>query len=216
MQTLDTLGSGFSLASHDLDIRGAGNLLGDQQTGHVREVGIELYQQMLKEAVSESRNLNENITPETDWSPQISIGVSVLIPETFVPEINLRMSLYRRLASLSNEREIESFAAELCDRFGQIPQEVENLLRTISLKNLCKAAGIEKLEGGTRGVVITFRNASFANPVGLVNLIAKKNGSMKLRNDHKLVFTDDWTSIKTRFDGVESLVSEIIQILHEP
>ena len=170
---------------------------------------------MLQEAVSESRDLNKNGIPTPDWSPQISIGVSVLIPENFVPEINLRMSLYRRLASLRNEREIESFAAELCDRFGQVPQEVENLLRTIFLKNLCKAAGIEKLEGGTKGVVITFRNASFANPVGLVNLIAKKNGSMKLRRDHKLVFTEDWTSIKTRFDGVESLIGEIIQILHE-
>ena len=216
MQTLDTLGSGFSLASYDLDIRGAGNLLGDEQSGHVKEVGIELYQHLLEEAVSEAKGLNENKATKDDWSPHISIGVSVLIPDKFVPEINLRMGLYRRLAGLAGDREIESFAAELCDRFGQLPEEVENLLKTVSIKNLCKTAGIEKLEGGKKGVVVTFRNSNFSNPAGLVELISKKKGCLKLRSDHKLVLIADWSSNRERFKGVEALVGEILKIVNYP
>src|SRR6266436_5820596 len=124
LQSLDQLGAGFSVASHDLDIRGAGNLLGEEQSGHVREVGIELYQDMLEEAVASLRAGRADQEIADAWSPQISLGAAVLIPEAYVPDLNARMALYRRLAEIEQDGEIESFAAELIDRFGPLPDEV--------------------------------------------------------------------------------------------
>ncbi|MBT6406291.1 MAG: transcription-repair coupling factor, partial [Rhodospirillaceae bacterium] len=188
MQSLDNLGAGFSLASHDLDIRGAGNLLGEEQSGHVREVGIELYQQMLEEAVAEARGLDEGEgADDAAWSPQIGIGMAVLIPEHYVADLNVRMELYRRLATLDGPDAIEAFAAELIDRFGSLPQEVENLLEVVGVKQLCRKAGVEKVEAGPKGAVVSFRNNNFANPGGLVKYITDQVGTAKLRPDHKLV-----------------------------
>src|SRR4051794_8604406 len=117
MQTLDTLGAGFQLASHDLDIRGAGNLLGEEQSGHIREVGIELYQQLLEEAVASARGRAQE-AEKADWSPTINLGIPVLIPEEYVGDLSVRMGLYRRIGALANQAEIDAFAAELIDRFG--------------------------------------------------------------------------------------------------
>ena len=138
LQSLDTLGAGFQIASHDLDIRGAGNLLGDEQSGHIKEVGFELYQQMLEEAVM---SLKAGIAaPTADrWSPQIAIGTPVLIPEDYVADLPVRLALYRRLAEIEDDREIEGFAAELVDRFGPLPVEVEYLLQS-SPSRRCAAA----------------------------------------------------------------------------
>ena len=176
MQTLDTLGAGFQLASHDLDIRGAGNLLGDEQSGHIREVGIELYQHMLEEAVVTARTqggggLDGAGAAAEDWSPQITIGTPVLIPEDYVTDLSVRLALYRRIAALASRRESEAFAAELIDRFGKLPAEVENLLQIIAIKRACKIAGVEKVEAGPKGAVIQLRGNRFANPAGLVELI---------------------------------------------
>src|SRR5205823_7676692 len=128
LQSLDTLGAGFQLASHDLDIRGAGNLLGEEQSGHIKEVGFELYQQMLEEAIV---SLKAGIAaPVADrWSPQITIGTPVSIPEDYVGDLTLRLALYRRLADLETDDEIENFAAELRDRFGVLPDEVRYLFK---------------------------------------------------------------------------------------
>ena len=128
MQTLDTLGAGFTLASHDLDIRGAGNLLGEEQSGHIREVGVELYQQMLEDAVAEARGLESELAAG-GWSPQINLGMAVLIPESYIPDLAVRMSLYRRLATLSGREEIDAFAAEMIDRFGALPAERKTCCR---------------------------------------------------------------------------------------
>jgi len=188
MQTLDNLGAGFTLASHDLDIRGAGNLLGEEQSGHVREVGIELYQQMLEEAVAELRaGEGRGRAPEGDWTPQISLGLPVLIPEGYVRDLPVRLGLYRRIGDLSTPAEVEAMAAELVDRFGPLPPEVENLLAVVTLKALCRAAHVEKLDAGPKGMVITFRRNRFPDPVALVGWIAAQKGALKLRPDQKLV-----------------------------
>ncbi len=212
MQTLDTLGAGFSLASHDLDIRGAGNLLGEEQSGHIREVGIELYQQMLEEAVAEARGLDGATVSDDEWSPQISTGVPVLIPDHYVRDLTVRMGLYRRLAWLADQSEIDSFAAELIDRFGAIPDEAENLIKTVSLKNMCKKAGIEKIDAGPKGAVVSFRKSDFANPAGLVHFLTIQKGTAKLRPDHKLVFMRRWDQPADRFEGVRYLVAELLKI----
>ena len=153
MQTLDSLGAGFTLASHDLDIRGAGNLLGAEQSGHIREVGIELYQQMLEDAVAEVRGREgKERRAEREWTPGISLGLPVLIPETYVPDLPVRLGLYRRIGTLASDAEFEAMAAELVDRFGPLPAEVENLLAVVALKRACREAGVERLEAGPRGL----------------------------------------------------------------
>ncbi len=193
MQTLDTLGAGFTLASHDLDIRGAGNLLGDQQSGHIREVGIELYQQMLEDAVVDLRAQGRERVADRDWTPAIALGLPVLIPETYVRDLPVRLGLYRRIASLASDAESEAMAAELVDRFGRLPEEVENLLAVVGLKRLCRAADVEKLEAGPKGMVIGFRRNAFRNPAGLVAWLATRGGLVRLRPDHKLAMVRDMT-----------------------
>ncbi len=154
MQTLDTLGAGFSLASHDMDIRGAGNLLGEEQSGHIREVGVELYQQMLEEAVTAMRAGKGGPVPAVAeaFTPQINLGMSVRIPESYVADLNLRLGLYRRLSRLVDGAEIEAFAAELIDRFGPLPVEVENLLEVIAIKRLCRGGQGRRRTQGCCGV----------------------------------------------------------------
>ena len=211
MQALDALGAGFTLASHDLDIRGAGNLLGDEQSGHIREVGIELYQQMLEDAVAEARG-GEGVAGADDWSPQIAIGLSVLIPESYVPDLGLRLGLYRRLASVADRADVDAFTAELIDRFGPLPDEVNNLLEVVGIKALCRRAGIERLEAGPKGAVIGFRDNLFADPSGLVAFITRHGGTCKLRPDHKLVFRRDLETPGDRLIGVRELVSDLARI----
>jgi transcription-repair coupling factor (superfamily II helicase) len=213
MQTLDTLGAGFQLASHDLDIRGAGNLLGDEQSGHIREVGIELYQHMLEEAVAVARTEGGGgAMPQEEWSPQITIGTPVLIPEDYVTDLSVRLGLYRRIAGLADRRESEAFAAELIDRFGKLPAEVENLLQIIAIKRACREAGVERVEAGPKGAVITLRGNRFANPAGLVELIQKHAGSLRLRPDQKLVYLRNWEDEATRLKGVAGLMQTLVKL----
>ncbi|MBO6784232.1 MAG: transcription-repair coupling factor, partial [Alphaproteobacteria bacterium] len=212
MQTLDTLGAGFSLASHDLDIRGAGNLLGEEQSGHIREVGVELYQQMLEDAVAAARESGSVRAPEEEWTPAISLGAPILIPDNYVADLGVRLGLYRRVAALVDPADIEAFAAELIDRFGPIPDEVENLLEAITLKRLCRDAGVEKLDAGPKGAVVTFRENAFANPSGLVSFITEQAGTVQLRPDHKLVYRRDWTDNQKRMTGVRRLMRRLAEI----
>ena len=187
MHSLDALGAGFTLASHDLDIRGAGNLLGDEQSGHIREVGIELYQQMLEDAVAEMKaEKGRRRADDRDWTPNIGLGLPVLIPESYVADLPVRLGLYRRIGGLASDAETEAVAAELVDRFGKLPEEVENLLQVVALKRGCREAGVEKLEAGPKGMVIGFRGNAFGNPAGLVSWLSSKGGAIRLRPDHKL------------------------------
>jgi transcription-repair coupling factor (superfamily II helicase) len=213
MQTLDTLGAGFTLASHDLDIRGAGNLLGEEQSGHVREVGVELYQHMLEEAVAAARSGDATLGEAKDeWTPQITIGTPVLIPETYVADLPVRLGLYRRIAQLLDRREIDSFAAELVDRFGPLPREVDNLLDIIAIKRLCRDAGVEKVEAGEKGASITFRNNRFANPVGLVEFLQQNAATAKLRTDQRLVIMRDWEDTRDRLRGITGILQHLARI----
>ena len=210
MQTLDTLGAGFTLASHDLDIRGAGNLLGGEQSGHIREVGIELYQRLLEEAVAEARG--EVAEGGGDWSPEVSLNIPVLIPDTYVPDLGVRLGLYRRLAGLAGEGEIESFAAELGDRFGPLPEEADNLLRTVAVKGLCKTAGVARVEAGPKGATVVFREGRITDPKGLVDFIQAQAGTVRLRPDHTLVYRRSWEDVEERLAGVRHLLETLAAI----
>lgn len=215
METLDTLGAGFQLASHDMDIRGAGNLLGDAQSGHIREIGVELYQQMLEEAVAAARAGITDVEDivEESWSPQINIGTSVLIPETYVEDLSVRMSLYRRLTDLHERSEIESFAAELIDRFGKLPEEVENLLDILEIKNLCKRAGVAKIDAGVKGAVVEFHKNAPPDVPALMKWMQSKAGSVKIRPDQKLSIIRQWDKPAQRINGVRVLMKELSELV---
>ncbi|NBB47124.1 transcription-repair coupling factor [Rhizobium sp. CRIBSB] len=210
LQSLDTLGAGFQLASHDLDIRGAGNLLGEEQSGHIKEVGFELYQQMLEEAVAEVKGVDEVI--DTGWSPQIQVGTSVMIPENYVPDLHLRMALYRRLGELDDLREIDGFGAELIDRFGPMPVEVQHLLKVVYIKALCRVANVEKLEAGPKGVVVQFRGKQFPNPAALVGYIAKQGTMAKIRPDHSVFLTRDLPTPEKRLAGAAVVMTQLAEL----
>jgi len=211
LQSLDQLGAGFSIASHDMDIRGAGNLLGEEQSGHVREVGIELYQEMLEEAVSSMKEGGDaDVTDQ--WSPAINLGASVMIPEGYVADLNVRMSLYRRLAGIETRDDIDAFAAELIDRFGPLPDEVKHLFEIVAIKQLAKAAGVEKIDAGPKGGTVAFRGNSFANPVALIKFISQHGGTMKVRPDQKIVVTRDWPTPESRLAGAKALLTQLAKL----
>ncbi|MDK4702340.1 transcription-repair coupling factor [Rhizobium sp. CNPSo 4062] len=210
LQSLDTLGAGFQLASHDLDIRGAGNLLGEEQSGHIKEVGFELYQQMLEEAVAEVKGVDE--IQDTGWSPQISVGTPVMIPDDYVPDLHLRMALYRRLGEITELKEIDSFGAEMIDRFGPLPIEVQHLLKIVYIKSLCRIANVEKLDAGPKGVVVQFRNKEFPNPANLVGYIAKQGTMAKIRPDHSVFLTRDLPTPEKRLQGAAVVMTQLAEL----
>jgi transcription-repair coupling factor (superfamily II helicase) len=211
IQTLDQLGAGFQLASHDMDIRGAGNLLGEEQSGHIREVGVELYQQMLDDAVAIARA--GGAAAEDRWTPQINLGMSVLIPETYIADLNVRLGLYRRLADIAEDMEIEPLAAEMIDRFGVLPTEVENLLQTVAVKQLCRKAGIAKIDAGPKGAVIAFHNDNFARPDRLIAWINKQAGTAKARPDQRLVLMRAWDNAEQRLSGLKKALGELADLV---
>ena len=211
LQSLDNLGAGFQLASHDLDQRGGGNLLGDEQSGHIREVGVELYQQMLEDAVAELKEAGEQ-APDRGWSPSINVGAAVLIPEDYVPDLNLRLSLYRRLSDAEKMEDREALAAELIDRFGPLPDEAQQLLRIVGIKANCRTACIERIDIGPKGAVLTLRNNTFPNPMGLVGLIQKNQAFWKIRPDQKIVVKGDWPTPDDRLKVAERITADLARV----
>ena len=211
LQTLDTLGAGFQLASHDLDIRGAGNLLGDAQSGHIKEVGYELYQQMLEDAVTALKAGIEEPVEEA-WSPTIALGAPVTIPEDYVEDLTVRLGLYRRLSTLEDDAEMEGFGAELIDRFGPLPPEVEQLLKIVTIKILCRDTNVEKVEAGPKGVVVHFRDRAFANPQGLVAYVTEQASFARVRPDMSVVFIRELDSVPERLKTTTAILRGLAKI----
>lgn len=209
LSSLDTLGAGFTLASQDLDIRGAGNLLGEEQSGQMREVGYELYQSMLEEQIAKIKSGEaEGIIDDGQWAPQINLGVPVLIPEEFVPDLDVRLGLYRRLSDLTTKVELEGFAAELIDRFGKLPREVNTLMLVVRIKAMCKKAGIARLDGGPKGATIQFHNDKFASPKGLVEFIGEQRDLAKVK-DNKIIVRRDWRSDADKIKGAFAIARDL-------
>lgn len=210
--SLDTLGAGFTLASQDLDIRGAGNLLGEEQSGQMRDVGFELYQSMLEEAIAKikSGQMEGLLEDDGQWAPQINLGVPVLIPEPYVPDLDVRLGLYRRLSGLTTKVELEGFAAELIDRFGPLPKEVNTLMLVVRIKAMCKRAGIAKLDGGPKGATVQFHNDKFASPEGLVAFIHDQRGLAKVK-DNKIVVRRDWKKDSDKIKGAFAIARDLAE-----
>lgn len=203
---LDSLGAGFQLASHDLDIRGAGNLLGDEQSGHIREVGFELYQSMLEDAILAARAGDFGVKENTSGlSPQITVDAPIMIPDDYVPDLAVRMALYRRLNDASDQAEIEALSAEMIDRFGPLPDATANLIRLIEIKRQAIDAHISKIDVGARGTLVSFHNDSFPNPMGLIEYASKREGTIKLRPDNRLQVNRAWSDPRSRLNGLFQL-----------
>jgi transcription-repair coupling factor (superfamily II helicase) len=203
LSELDNLGAGFQLASHDLDIRGAGNLLGDEQSGHIKEVGFELYLSMLEDAIVEIKA--GGATTKEEFTPQISVDAPIMIPEHYVPDLDLRMGLYRRLGELEDRNAIEAFAAEMIDRFGALPEETANLIKIVEVKLNCREALIAKLDMGPKGAVVTFADTGFPNLPGLLDYIDRLKGAAKLRPDSKMAVSRNWPTADARLNGALQL-----------
>jgi transcription-repair coupling factor (superfamily II helicase) len=213
IQSLDTLGAGFTLASHDMDIRGAGNLVGSEQSGHIREVGIELYQHMLEEAIASLKAERQGESYiSSDWTPQISLGLSVLIPESYVADLSLRLGLYKRLSTLTTRDDIDLFAIELIDRFGSLPSDVHNLLEVIYLKSLCRQANVDKVEVGPKGVLIGLYQNTFKNPNVLIGHIMDQKGTAKIRPDQKIVYSRTLYTAQERLQSTRQILEGLVAL----
>ena len=215
--SLDTLGAGFTLASQDLDIRGAGNLLGEEQSGQMRDVGFELYQSMLEDAIAKikSGELEGVIDDDGQWAPQINLGVPVLIPEDYVPDLAVRMALYRRLNDAQDKPEIDALAAEMIDRFGDLPAATANLVNLIEIKHQAIEANIAKIDVGAQGTLVTFHQDDFPDPVGLLAYVDRLKGTAKLRPDMKLVISRAWGSPESRLNGLIQLTKGLSGIVRK-
>ena len=208
LQSLDNLGAGFTLASHDLDMRGGGNPLGEEQSGHIKDLGVELYQHMLEEAVAELKDDEEAVRDES-WTPQVNVGVAILIPETYIPDLNLRLATYRRISEISDNTQANALAAELIDRFGPIPQEVEHLLKVMKIKRLCRLAHVEKVDAGPKGVVMHIRHKDVKDPSVILNAITQNSG-WRLRPDQTILVMGNYSEPKFRLRGTEKAVAALV------
>lgn len=211
LASLDTLGAGFTLAAHDLDMRGAGNLVGEEQSGHIREIGYELYQSMLEDAIEDLKHGGQ-AEREEEWTPVIQIGTAVLIPESYVKDLQLRLSLYRKASTLPDKEEIDAFKAELHDRFGPMPEEVKHLLAIMYIKTLCKRANAATIDAGPMGAQVTFHRNKFGNPGGLIEFAANHPKNVKLQANHKVTFKEKWEDDDERIDGVIKIIEQLVEL----
>lgn len=217
LQALNQLGAGFSLANHDLDIRGAGNILGIEQSGHIKDVGIALYHHLLENEINRIRSgyTEDDATKptgSTDWSVQILTGVPIIIPEKYVTDLGVRLGLYKRIGNLKTSEEINDMREELIDRFGAIPPEVENLIKTVEIKQLCYLANISRIEAGAKGFLITFNQNTFKNVDRLMDFIAKQCGVVKVRPDQRLFIERNLENYKIRLETIKKYVSKLYEL----
>jgi transcription-repair coupling factor (superfamily II helicase) len=216
MQNLDSLGIGFTIASHDMDIRGSGNLLGDEQSGHVKETGVELYQQMLLETIEELKNADPNAKPHAaneaeieDFSVQIKLGISLLIPEDYMQDLSLRMSFYKKIATIKSDEDQENLINEMTDRFGKIPVEIINLMEVAKLKWSCKKVAVERVEAHPEGILIGFKDNKFANPDKLLQTVFSSKNKIRIHAGQKVLFVCD---VKTAAAKIKSALDVILQL----
>ena len=212
LQSLDTLGAGFQLATHDLDIRGAGNLLGDEQSGHIKEVGYELYQQMLSDAI-------ELLEGRRRRAAGRGLVADHRARRAGDDPRGLRRRSHLALAALSPPldawrpiRTSRAFAAEMVDRFGPTPPEVEQLLKIVAIKALCRRAHVEKVDAGPKGVIVAFRDNLFADPAGLVRYVSEQRSFAKVRPDMNIVFVREFDTLQERLDGTREILRALAAI----
>jgi len=210
LESLGDLGAGFVLATHDLEIRGAGQLLGEDQSGQIQEIGFALYNEMLSRTV---RALQNGLEPDPEASgpraPDIELHVPALIPEEYLPDIHLRLVLYKRIANAASDAELEALVAELGDRFGHLPAATHNLLRITALRLRALECGVARLQAGASGGSVEFSADTRVDPARLVRLIEADPKQFRLDPRQRLVFRIDLSDPKKRLDYVERLLPRL-------
>jgi transcription-repair coupling factor (superfamily II helicase) len=204
------LGAGFMLATHDLEIRGAGELLGDEQSGQIESIGLTLYMEMLEQAVKAMRSgkiPSDDLTP--DHGAEVNLHMAALIPSDYLPDVNTRLTLYKRMANSRDDNDLRELQVEMIDRFGLLPEPVKNLFRQTSLKLRLQPLGIAKLDAGPESGRIEFAADTRINPFTLVKLVQSKSRSYKLEGGHSLRFYFKMDSIDQRFNTIDQVLTEL-------
>jgi transcription-repair coupling factor (superfamily II helicase) len=210
IDSLEDLGSGFTLATHDLEIRGAGELLGDTQSGQIQEIGFSLYTELLGRAVESLRAGQEpNLEEPLDSGVDINFHIAALLPDDYVPDVHLRLILYKRISACASEQELRELQVEMIDRFGLLPDAAKNLMRVAAIKQRAAALGIEKIDAADGGGFLTFAQHSRVDPVALIELVQHDSESYKLQGSHRLQFRQDLSNLETRFESVEKLLEKL-------
>jgi transcription-repair coupling factor (superfamily II helicase) len=210
IDSLEDLGSGFTLATHDLEIRGAGELLGDTQSGQIQEIGFSLYTELLGRAVDSLRDGREpDLEGPLDAGVDINLHMPALLPDDYVPDVHLRLILYKRISGCDSPEDLRELQVELIDRFGLLPSAAKNLLRMASIKQQAAALGIEKIDAAERGGYIVFGKQSKVDPVELIGLVQNDDQAYKLQGSHRLKFHQDLSNLDVRFKSIEKLLEKL-------
>jgi transcription-repair coupling factor (superfamily II helicase) len=210
IDSLEDLGSGFTLATHDLEIRGAGELLGEEQSGQIQEIGFSLYTELLARAVESLRSGREpDLDAPLDAGVDINLHVAALLPADYVPDVHLRLMLYKRISGMKTAEELREMQVELIDRFGLLPDAARNLMRVAALKQRAAALGIDKIDAADAGGYLVFGDDSRIDPVELVQLVQNDSRSYRLQGSHRLSFRLDLKDVEARFKAVEQLIDKL-------
>jgi transcription-repair coupling factor (superfamily II helicase) len=210
IDSLEDLGSGFTLATHDLEIRGAGELLGDEQSGQIQEIGFSLYTELLGRAVESLRNGEEpDLDAPLDTGIDINLHVPALLPDDYVPDVHLRLILYKRLSATATPGELDEFQVELIDRFGLLPEGARNLVRNAGIKQQARALGIEKIDTADAGGYLVFGDNSTIDPLALIKLVQNDSRTYRLKGSHRLNFSADLEDVESRYRFVENLLGTL-------
>ena len=187
IESLEDLGAGFTLATHDLEIRGAGELLGDEQSGQIAEVGYALYTELLERAVKAIKSGRQpELDRPLDHGAEIDLGIPALIPTDYLPDVHTRLVQYKRIASAENSDELRELQVEMIDRFGLLPEAVKNVFTLAELRLAAERIGVTKLDFGPQGGRVEFSEASRADPAALVHLMQESRGNYLMQGPQKL------------------------------
>ncbi|MDH3417024.1 MAG: transcription-repair coupling factor, partial [Gammaproteobacteria bacterium] len=210
IDSLEDLGSGFTLATHDLEIRGAGELLGDTQSGQIQEIGFSLYTELLGRAVESLRSGEEpDLDAPLNTGAEINLHVAALLPDDYVPDVHLRLILYKRVSSTETAADLRELQVEMIDRFGLLPEATRNFMRIAAIRQTAAALGIEKIDAADGGGYIVFGSQSNIDPVALVQLVQNDSQTYKLQGSHRLQFRQNLSEVERRFEAIEKLLGKL-------
>ncbi|HEB26622.1 MAG TPA: transcription-repair coupling factor, partial [Porticoccus sp.] len=207
----DQLGAGFTLATHDLEIRGAGELLGEDQSGHIQSIGFTLYMELLERAVDAIRK-GKSIELDIPMSEDIEINLNIpaLIPEDYLPDVHMRLMMYKRIANANSELDLRELQVEMIDRFGLIPNHLKNLYRVTTLKLQARELGISKLEAGPMGGRVDFGSDTVVEPLTIVQLVQKQPEVYRLQGATTLKFTAPMDTTEQRLEQVQTFLNQLM------
>jgi transcription-repair coupling factor (superfamily II helicase) len=207
IESLEELGAGFTLATHDLEIRGAGELLGDGQSGQIQEIGFSLYMELLERAVTAIRSGKDpDLEKPLDHGPEVELGIPALLPEDYMPDVHMRLILYKRIASAASGQDLRDLQVEMIDRFGLLPEVAKSLFRIAEVKIQAQPLGIRRIEAGAGGGRIMFGEGTSVDPLSLIKLIQSQGNRYRLEGPDVLRIRQTWADAETRLQGVKDLL----------